>query len=367
MARKANRRASRRSSPRSSSGGGRKSPAPKRPRKVGARRQPARSSSARDAKRDQPLVRLNKFLADCGVASRRGCDELIEKGKVTVDGMPVTALGTRVDPAAQVVEVDGYVLRPEHTERRYYLLNKPSGVVCTNEKRETRPRAIDLVTDKAKGRIYTVGRLDEESTGLILLTNDGEFAQRVAHPRYGVPKTYRVKVQGRIPDTAVQKVRQGVHLSDGKTRGARILVKRRTAKTSTLEVTLMEGKNREVRRVFARVGYKVLILERTHIGPLSVRGLKAGRWRALSREEVEGLLEEMPQAPTAAREKKPRAGGQERKRPAGKRPAGKKPAGKSTGGKRPARKSPARKAPARRRKPETDDGPVRRRRIVGPK
>jgi 23S rRNA pseudouridine2605 synthase len=258
-------------------------------KQVGGRRLPARSSSARQAKQDAPQVRLNKFLADHGVASRRACDELIVAGKVTVDGEPVTQLGTKVDPRVQRVEVDGMLLR-EGGERRYYLLNKPAGVVCTNERRETRPRAIDLITDKNKGRIYTVGRLDEESKGLILITSDGEFAQRIAHPRHGVTKTYRVRLQGKIPDEAVQKLREGVYLSEGKTGGARILVQRRTPKSSTLVVTIKEGKNREVRRVFARVGFNVIDLVRTDIGPLTHRGLRPGKWRALSREEVEALL-----------------------------------------------------------------------------
>lgn len=236
-------------------------------------------------------MRLNKYLADHGIASRRACDELIAKGKVTIDGEPASELGTKVDPTQQVVEVDGVLLKPEGLERRYYLLNKPSGVVCTNEKRETRPRAMDLVTDPNKGRIYTIGRLDEDSLGLIILTNDGEFAERVAHPRYGVPKTYRVRVQGKIEDDVVQKVREGVHLSEGRTGGARILVRRRTVSGSQLEVTIREGKNREVRRVFARVGHKVTSLVRTRIGPLDDRGLKVGRWRALSRAEVESMLE----------------------------------------------------------------------------
>jgi 23S rRNA pseudouridine2605 synthase len=310
--RKTSRRTTRKAGDRKASGSG------PRPRKIGSKRYPARTSSAREAKRDQPEVRLNKFLADCGVASRRGCDELIAAGKVTVDGAPVTTLGTKVDPGAQQIEVDGQVLGHGHASRCYYLLNKPQGVVCTNEKREMRPRAIDLVTDKAKGRIYTVGRLDEDSTGLIVLTNDGEFAQQVAHPRYGVPKTYRVRVQGRIPDSALQKVREGIHLSEGKTAGARILVKRRTAKTSTLSITLREGKNREVRRVFARVGYKVTALERTDIGPLSTRGLKTGRWRALSREEVESLLhlasEAAETAPSRKATPRPQAGAQKKRR-----------------------------------------------------
>lgn len=296
--RKASRRTIRKAGDRKSGGSG------PRPRKVGAKRYPARSSSAREAKRDQLEVRLNKFLADCGVGSRRGCDELIAGGKVMVDGLPVTELGSKVDPATQRIEVGGRILGQGSAARCYYLLNKPSGVVCTNERRETRPRAIDLVTDKDKGRIYTVGRLDEDSTGLIVLTNDGEFAQQVAHPRYGVPKTYRVRVQGRISDEALQKVREGIHLSEGKTAGARILVKRRTAKTSTLSVTLREGKNREVRRVFARVGYKVASLERTDIGPLSTRGLKTGKYRTLSREEVESLLHLADEAAETAPQRK---------------------------------------------------------------
>ena len=256
---------------------------------------PARSSSAREAKRDAETVRLNKFLADQGVASRRASDELIAAGKVTVDGDIVTELGTKIDPRQQVVEVGGVHYSPIQDiqgrgERRYYVLHKPSGVVCTNERRETRPRAVDLITDARKGRIYTVGRLDEDSTGLILLTSDGEFAERIAHPRYGVPKTYLVKLAGRISEEDLQKVREGVHLSEGRTAGARVLVRRRTQVQSTLEVTIREGKNREVRRVFARVGHKVQSLKRIRIGPLTHRGLREGRWRALSREEVEALL-----------------------------------------------------------------------------
>ena len=157
-----------------------------------------KATTTRASAEDAGLVRLNKYLADHGVDSRRKCDELIRSGKVVVDGAPVLELGTKVDPGAQVVEVDGIRLKPEKLRRRYFLLNKPTGVVCTNERRETRPRAIDLITDPTKGRIYTVGRLDEDSKGLILLTNDGEYANRVMHPRYGVHKTYSVRVAGRV-------------------------------------------------------------------------------------------------------------------------------------------------------------------------
>ncbi|MBK7644562.1 MAG: rRNA pseudouridine synthase [Planctomycetes bacterium] len=238
-----------------------------------------------------PLVRLNKFLASQGVASRRKCDELIAEGRVFVDGKVVRELGQRVDPESQEVEVDGQVFKARGTRRRYYLLNKPKGVVCTNEEREMRPRAVDLITDPRKGRIFTVGRLDEESEGLILITNDGDFAQRVMHPRYGVEKTYEVDVVGRIEEDALAKVREGVHLAEGRTAGARVVVKDRRNDLSRLTVSIREGMNREIRRAFARIGHKVLHLRRVRIGPINARGLKPGRWRELAREEVRALLE----------------------------------------------------------------------------
>ncbi|HVS12169.1 MAG TPA: pseudouridine synthase, partial [Planctomycetota bacterium] len=239
---------------------------------------------------DERLVRLNKVLADRGIASRRRCDELIARGKVSVDGQPVTELGTKIDPAVQTVEVDGVVLRPEPARRRYYLLNKPRGVVCTNEPRELRPRAIDLIRDPEKGRIFTVGRLDEDSEGLILLTNDGEFANRIAHPSHGVTKTYLVKVRGRIDTPALERMRAGVRLAEGRTGGARVRMIKRTSSFSTLAVTLEEGKNREVRRIFAKVGFNVIALRRTHIGHLSDRRLKPRQWRPLLRRDAKFLV-----------------------------------------------------------------------------
>jgi 23S rRNA pseudouridine2605 synthase len=254
------------------------------------------------------LVRLNKYLADHGVASRRRCDELIEKGKVSVDDQIVTELGVKIDPALQRVEIDGVVLKPERTRLRYYLLHKPRGVVCTNERREARLRAIDMITDPDKGRIYTVGRLDEDSQGLILLTNDGDFANRVAHPRYGVNKTYSVKLRGRVEPDAIDKVRKGIYLSEGRTAPAFVKVLKRTNEWSLITITLNEGKNREVRRVFAAVGYNVLQLRRTHIGTLSDRSLKEGKWRPLLREEVRELLEQSSEgaAPAADKREDPR-------------------------------------------------------------
>lgn len=291
-------------------------------------------SSARNAAQsvvdESGLIRLNKYLASHGIASRRGCDELIAEGAVMVDDHIVTDLGVKVDPRSQRVEVDGVVLKPEGVRHRYYLLNKPSGVVCTNSERELRPRAVDLITDRDKGRIFTVGRLDEETTGLILVTNDGEFANRVMHPRYGVDKTYRVKVAGRIEDAALRKIRGGVHLSDGRTSGARVLVQKRSATASRLLVTIQEGKNREVRRMFARAGFKVTDLRRVRIGSLTDRGLKPGSWRPLRRFEIEELLAGPEEREREERGEARRGGGA--RRGASNRPGGSGRSGRRGGG-----------------------------------
>ena len=237
-------------------------------------------------------IRLNKFLAQNGIASRRGADQLITSGHVTVDGKIVTELGRRVDAAKEKVEVDGVVLQPTGERLAYYLLNKPTGVVCTNDPREARPRAVDLITDKRKGRIYTVGRLDEDTEGLVILTNDGEFANRISHPRFGVKKTYWVDVRGRVEEEALERMRAGVRLSEGWGKFETIQVVKRHGERSILTVTLSEGKNREVRRVFAALGLPVKSLRRVRIGPLQDRRLKTGHWRVLTRSEVGELLAE---------------------------------------------------------------------------
>ena len=263
---------------------------------------------------DDGKVRLNKYLADHGIASRRKCDELIAGGMVLVAGEPVVELGTRIDPTTQTVEASGTILKPEAVlQKRYYLLNKPKGVVCTNESRERKQRAVDLINDKTKGRIYTVGRLDEESEGLILLTNDGDFAHRVMHPSFGIEKSYRVKLRGQLQGEALDQVRAGVQLAEGKTGGARVTVRKRGRDYTHLVVTLHEGMNREIRRVFAKVGYKVVSLERSKIGNLTGRGLRSGWWRRLKPNEVRDLLDGAPEP-----ERRERQGGSKRGRGAGK-------------------------------------------------
>ena len=256
------------------------------------KRTPAvRPESQRAAGGGDGRIRLNRYLALNGIASRRRADELIEAGEVMVDGEIVTELGHKVDATSQRVEVDGVVLRPEGELQRYYLLNKPTGVICTNDPREGRRRAIDLITDRKKGRIYTVGRLDEDSIGLVILTNDGDFANYVSHPRYGVDKVYRVTVRGKVTPETVDKLRRGVRLSDFKARFDRIRVLKRSELRSIVLLTLEEGRNREIRRAFARLGHTVKELRRVQIGGLTERGLKVGHWRPLTRDEVRGLLD----------------------------------------------------------------------------
>jgi len=257
---------------------------------------------------DGERVRLNRYLALNGIASRRHADRLIEEGEVMVDGEIVTELGLRIDPGRQRVEVDGVVLRPEGERRRYYLLNKPTGVVCTSDPRENRPRAVDLIADRRKGRIYTVGRLDEDTTGLVILTNDGDFANRIAHPRYGIRKTYRVTVRGRVDGDRLKRLRDGVRLSDFRSSFERVHLVKRSDRQTTLLVTLSEGRNREIRRAFARLDLPVMRLRRVEIGPLRERGLKVGHWRPLTREEVRGLLDAGAEAQATPRESRARAG-----------------------------------------------------------
>jgi 23S rRNA pseudouridine2605 synthase len=254
---------------------------------------------------DDGRVRLNKFLADNGIASRRHADELITAGEVMVDGEIVHELGLRIDPSSQRVEVDGVVLKPKGVEHRYYLLNKPSGVVCTSDPREARKRAIDCIDDRRAGRLFTVGRLDEDSSGLILLTNDGDFANLVAHPRYGVHKLYKVVLRGRVEDEALNKARAGVRLSEGKALFESIRLQKRGERQSLVLVSLKEGKNRQIRRVFARLGYKVTELARVRIGNLTDRGLKKGAWRPLEPKEVADLLA-VARGERAARPEPPR-------------------------------------------------------------
>ncbi len=230
--------------------------------------------------------RLQKVLAAAGLGSRRACEELILQGRVRVNGKRVDELPVLVDSAADEVRVDGRRIRLER--KVYYLLNKPEGVLCTQRDPDGRTRAVDLLAGVHQ-RVYPVGRLDASSQGLLLLTNDGELAAALTHPRYGVPKTYRARVKGKVTAEGLEKLRKGIWLSEGKTQPARVTVAYSSRNHSILEVTLREGRNRQVRRMLAKLGHPVRELTRIRIGPLSLRGLRVGRFRALRPAEVEQL------------------------------------------------------------------------------
>ena len=230
--------------------------------------------------------RLHKVLAQAGVGSRRACEILILEGRVTVDGQIIRELGTKVDPASAKISVDGQRIKPE--PHVHYLVYKPKGYVSTSEDPSGRPLVLDLVP-KARERIFIVGRLDRHSEGLMLLTNDGALAQRLTHPSYGVEKTYRVTVAGDAGQEIVDKLTEGVWLAEGKVRARRARIVAHRGNVTVLEVVLAEGKNREIRRMLARLEHKVLSLLRVAIGPLQLKGLSEGDWRTLTEAEVERL------------------------------------------------------------------------------
>ncbi len=229
--------------------------------------------------------RLQKVLAAAGVASRRECETLILEGRVEVDRQTVSVLGTRVDPQQQEIRVDGTVLaKPRHV---YYLVNKPMGVVSTNRDPEGRARVVDLVpSDK---RLFAIGRLDRYSEGLIILTNDGELTNQLTHPRYGIAKTYRAKVVGFPTAETLEQLRKGVHLAEGMAQVASLTVRGRYPRGSDLEIVLTEGRNREIRRILAKVGHKVQQLRRTAIGPIRLGQLQPGEYRLMTFDEVRQL------------------------------------------------------------------------------
>jgi 23S rRNA pseudouridine2605 synthase len=231
------------------------------------------------------MERLNKHLAHAGLGSRRHCDELIRAGRVSIGGQTVRDLATRVVEGQQVA-VDGAPVRAERPV--YWLVNKPRGYLCTNHDPAGRPRALDLVPH-VQQRVYTVGRLDEDSEGLLLLTNDGDLANRLMHPRYGVEKTYLVQVAGTPTAEDIQKLLRGVYLSDGHVRARSVRRLKRQGDSAWLQIVLCEGKNREIRRMLARLGHKVMRLRRIAIGSIVLGRLGVGKSRPVMAGELRGL------------------------------------------------------------------------------
>jgi len=242
--------------------------------------------------------RIQKILANAGVASRRNVEEMILQGRVAVNGRVMTELPILIDPVKDKVTVDEepVKLKGKGSDKRVYLLmHKPKGVYSTNVAQGEQTRAIDLLPPDFRERVYPVGRLDAESRGLLLLTNDGELTNRLTHPRYGVAKTYKATVDGYIPPAVIEELQRGVYLADPKTgKGFRtgrsqIKVVKRMRDKSILEITIREGRNRMVRRMLAKLGHKVRDLMRIKMGPLTLHGLQPGQVRSLTPREVKEL------------------------------------------------------------------------------
>lgn len=232
------------------------------------------------------VERLQKVMAQAGVASRRACEQLIREGRVQVNGRPA-ALGQKVDPERDEIWVDGRPLDGVEA-KRYLILNKPLGYITTSRDQFGRKSVLDLIPE-VRERVYPVGRLDYDSEGLVFLTNDGELAYRVMHPKFELPKTYIVRVRGRITMDAVYRLCTGVMLEDGRTNPAQVELLKADQENSVLKITIREGRNRQIRRMCSAVGHEVLRLTRVAMGPLSLEGLSAGQYRLLKPGEIKAL------------------------------------------------------------------------------
>ncbi|HPS56245.1 MAG TPA: pseudouridine synthase [Sedimentisphaerales bacterium] len=229
--------------------------------------------------------RLQKVLAAAGVASRRRCEELIVEGAVRVNRQIVDELPAFVDPDNDIITVNGKKIHP--VTKEYYLLNKPKGVICTNSDPQGRKKAIDIVY--SKNRIFCVGRLDMDTSGLIILTNDSELTNKLTHPRYELSKTYVAHVDGEITGEEVEKLKKGIWLAEGKTNNAAIKVLKRNYKESLVQITIRQGINRQIRRMLARIGLNVKSLKRLKIGKLTDKGIGIGQYRKLTTAEIKYL------------------------------------------------------------------------------
>lgn len=237
-----------------------------------------------------PKIRIQKVLAEAGVASRRAAEEMVTDGRVSVNGRAVTSLPLFVDPEADKIFIDGRALRRRGQQKRYFLLNKPRGVLCTADDPQGRRKAVDLAPEVPGARLYCVGRLELDTTGLLILTNDGELTEYLTHARYGVPTVYAVEIAGQLSAEDIEAFKHGVYLDGRRTGGGGLRVLSRTADRSMLEVTISEGRNKEIQRILLKFGVKVRRIRRTAIGPITDRGLKIGACRELTPAEVKKLF-----------------------------------------------------------------------------
>jgi 23S rRNA pseudouridine2605 synthase len=233
-------------------------------------------------------VRLQKFLADAGIASRRASEQIILEGRVSVNGKTVQELGSKIDPAHDRIQVDGRAIK---AKRKLYLaVNKPPGYICSSSDPEHR-KTVQTLLPREWTNVYSVGRLDYHSEGLIFFTNDGDFSLRLTHPRYGVRKKYLVTLKGEVTPEHIRELQKGVFNNDEvlKAESGRILKSNKSH--SLVELTLTEGKNREVRRMFETLGFEIERLQRTQIGPVKLGQLPRGKWRTLTEPEIKSLMQ----------------------------------------------------------------------------
>lgn len=235
------------------------------------------------------IVRLQKYIAMCGAASRRNAEVLITEGRVKVNDKTVRELGTKVEIGADKVSLNGKLLKPVN-KKYYIMLNKPAGYVSTVNDQFDRPTVIDLIKTEIPSRIFPVGRLDYETEGLLLLTNDGDFTYRVTHPKFNTHKTYIAAIKGGITISGLNKLRNGVKIDDYTTSPAEVEMLEAEGGMTTFKITIHEGRNRQVRKMFEAVGCKVSYLQRISIGKVELGNLPLGRWRHLTSPEVSCLL-----------------------------------------------------------------------------
>jgi len=238
-------------------------------------------------------MRINKYLSSIGIASRRAVDRLINEKRIRINGSMAT-LGDQVNPGKDKIEIDGRIINASKPVFEYIILNKPEGVISSTVDTHQRQTVLDLVPHKS--RLYPVGRLDYNSSGIILLTNDGDFALKLTHPRFHLPKTYHVTVTGLVDNLKLNKLRTGIILEEGKTLPCEVAVLSRHPGNTVLEFILFQGKKRQIRRMCESVSLKVWKLHRTSIGPITIDGVNSGKYRFLSRGEVESLKQLIPQS-----------------------------------------------------------------------
>jgi 23S rRNA pseudouridine2605 synthase len=319
-------------------------------------------------------IRLQRYLAQCGLGSRRDCEDLITAGRVAIDGQ-TAALGQSVDPSRQQVLLDGEKLKMER--KKYFVLNKPSGFLCTAEDPQGRRRVLDLFPQEGP-RLFTVGRLDENTTGLLIVTNDGDLAQKLAHPKHRIFRIYKAQVAGQPGPEIFEQLQKGLFFTEGKFRVYSVKPLKKQKDSTWVEIVMTEGQNREIRRLFARVGHKIMKLERTGYGPIRLGKLTIGEYRDITREELADLhaiLERNrlggpppggpapgpvgPRRPGAARPSRPEGQGTKHRTGSG-RPASGRPGKRSGTGARTAEGRPGERRPGTDRPASGGKPPARR-------